>query len=75
MLLISISPSVLYERTKNILASLIDKKTKKSVKKCDVSVAAKSTFLFTSTLDLNSLRGIYRAHLVKSFNFQTFEHF
>ena len=46
------------------LASL-DKKKNVTIK-CDVSVAAKSTFLYTSTLDLNSIRGLYRGHLVST---------
>jgi hypothetical protein len=47
-----------------LLASL-DKKKNVTIK-CDVSVAAKSTFLYTSTLDLNSIRGLYRGHLVST---------
>ena len=45
--------------------SILGEKPDQPVVNCDVSIAAKSTmFLYTANLDLESIKGLYKYHLV-----------
>ena len=50
---------------KHFFISKIGNTNDKSSEKCDVSVAAKSSmFLYTANLDLDSIKNLYKYHLV-----------